>query len=156
MIRDAKILIVDDDKTIRETIAFALEQEGYAVDRAENGEEAISKTFEKTYHLAIVDFRLPDYEGTKLLGKFRKTTPKMAKIMLTGFPSMSNAIAAVNEHADAFLVKPIDLDILIKKVEELIRNREKEQTFTEINMVSFLETRAKEILDKKSNSQINK
>lgn len=149
MVKDAKILVVDDDKTIRETLVFALEQEGYAVDKAENGQEAIAKTFSKTYHVAIIDWRLPDIEGTKLLGQLRETTPKMAKIMLTGFPSMGNAIAAVNEHADAFLVKPVDLQILLEKIDELLIKREEDKTFNEKKMVSFIETRAKELLEPK-------
>jgi DNA-binding response OmpR family regulator len=153
MLKDAKILVIDDDRTIRETLAFALEQEGYIVDKAENGQEAIAKTNSNTYHLAIVDWRLPDFEGTKLLSQLKETTPNMVKIMLTGFPSMGNAIAAVNEHADAFLVKPVDLQILIEKIEELLKKRETESTFNEEKMVSFIETRAKEILSPKNKNQ---
>src|SRR4030066_370602 len=102
MVNNARILVIDDDKIIRDTLQMTLEQKGYCVDKAENGKEAIAKSHANFYNLAIVDWRLPDMEGTKLLGKLKETTPKRAKIMLTGYPSMNNAIAAVNERAVAF------------------------------------------------------
>jgi DNA-binding NtrC family response regulator len=97
MDKNPRVLIIDDDKVIRETLAFTLEDEGYTVDTAENGKEAIEKTDSNFYNLAIVDWRLPDFEGTKLLRELKETTPRMAKIMLTGYPSMNNAIDAVND-----------------------------------------------------------
>lgn len=143
----AKILIIDDDEIIRENLATLLREEGYSVDEAENGEKAIAKSNEEIYSVAIVDWRLPDIEGTALLGKLKQRTPKTAKIMLTGFPSMGNAIAAVNEQADAFLVKPVDLRILLEKVKELLKKREIEKTSDEKKMVSFIESRAKKLLE---------
>jgi ActR/RegA family two-component response regulator len=74
--------------------------------------------------------------------------------MLTGFPSMGNAIAAVNENADAFLIKPVDLNILLEKVEELVKRRASEQTFNEKKMASFIETRAKELLEPKNKDKL--
>jgi ActR/RegA family two-component response regulator len=73
----------------------------------------------------------------------------MRKIMLTGYPSMNNAIAAVNEEADAFLTKPADPDLLLGTIEKLLKKREEEVKFNEEKMASFLETRVKEILQKK-------
>src|SRR5665648_293073 len=119
MVDKARILLIDDDENIRSTLSLTLELEGFIVDQAENGTEAIAKSFSNFYNLAIVDWRLPDIEGTKLLGKLKETTPKMIKIMLTGYPSMDNAIAAVNERADAFFLKPVDFEIIIEKIREL-------------------------------------
>jgi DNA-binding NtrC family response regulator len=142
-----KILVIDDDNTIRETLAMLLEQEGYFVDKAKNGKEALEKSNATLYHIAIVDWKLPDIEGTKLLGQFRKTIPKMRKIMLTGYPSMNNAITAVNEEADAFLTKPTDLDLLFETIKKLIKKREDEIQFNEEKMASFLETKVKEAIE---------
>ena len=150
----AKILVIDDDEIIRENLVTLLREEGYSVDEAENGEKAIAKSNENIYSIAIVDWRLPDIEGTTLLGKLKERTPKTAKIMLTGFPSMNNAITAVNEHADAFLVKPVDLQVLLEKVEELIKKREAEQALNEKKMLSFIETRAKEVLEPKNKDKL--
>jgi DNA-binding NtrC family response regulator len=131
---------------------LALEEEGYIVDKAENGQEAIAKTNANFYNLAIVDWRLPDIEGTKLLGQLKETKPKMMKIMLTGYPSMDNVMAAVNEHADAFLLKPVDFEVILKKVKDLLKLQEEDLAFNEEKMVTFIETRSKEIMQEKNTS----
>ena len=146
MPKNARILVIDDDECIRSTLAVALEQEGYCVDKAENGKEAIAKSYANFYNLAIVDWRLPDIEGTKLLGELKETTPKMAKIMLTGYPSIKNAVEAVNKRADAFFLKPVDLEVLLAKISELLKEQEQAQAFSEDSMVNFIETRVKEII----------
>jgi len=140
------ILIIDDDKNIRETLALAFEGEGYIVDMAENGQEAIDKSNANFYNLAVVDWRLPDIEGTRLLGLLRETKPRMVIIMLTGYPSFENAMAAVNERADAFLLKPVDFEVLLKKIEDLLKLQEADRDFNEEKMVRYIETRTKEIL----------
>jgi DNA-binding response OmpR family regulator len=143
----ARILLIDDDKNIRQTLAIVLQEEGYFVDTAETGQEAVDKSFANFYNLAIVDWRLPDVDGTKLITQLKETTPKMAKIMLTGYPSMNNAIEAVNQHADAFLLKPVDIDELLKKIRELLIIQEENGAFCEDKMVAFIETRTKQIME---------
>ena len=83
----ARILIIDDDESIRKILSTILEEEGYAVDTAENGKEAIDKSVAKFYNLALIDVRLPDIEGVALLLKLKETVPRMRKIIITGFPS---------------------------------------------------------------------
>jgi len=144
--KNGRILVVDDDETILDTLAMALELEGYFVDKAENGKEAIEKSYSNFYNLAIVDWRLPDIEGTTLLKEFKETTPRMVRIMLTGYPSMNNAISAVNNEASAFLVKPVDFDLLLGKIDELLKKQEQAKVFTEDLVVNYIETRSKEIL----------
>jgi len=143
----AKILLIDDDKNIRQTLTIVLQEEGYVVDTAESGKEAVEKSFANFYNLAIVDWRLPDIEGTILITQLKETTPKMAKIMLTGYPSMNTAIDAVNQHADAFLIKPVDVEELLKKIRELLILQEENKEFCETKIVSFIETRTKQILE---------
>lgn len=152
MLGNARILLVDDDKNIRQTLTIVLQEEGYVVDTAESGKEAVDKSFANFYNLAIVDWRLPDIEGTKLLTQLKETTPKMAKIMLTGYPSMNNAIEAVNQHADAFLLKPVDVNELLKKIRELLIQQEENGAFCEDKMVSFIETRTKQIIQTDSHN----
>ncbi|MGA2387222.1 MAG: response regulator [Candidatus Bathyarchaeia archaeon] len=143
---NARILLIDDDKNIRQTLAIVLQEEGYEVDTAENGKEAVEKSFANFYNLAIVDWRLPDIDGTVLITQLKETTPKMAKIMLTGYPSMNNAIDAVNQHADAFMIKPVDVEELLKKIRELLILQEENKEFCETKIVSFIETRSKQVL----------
>jgi DNA-binding NtrC family response regulator len=146
MAENARILLIDDDKNIRQTLSLVLQEEGYTVDTAETGKEAVEKSFAGFYNLAIVDWRLPDIEGTILITQLKETTPKMAKIMLTGYPSMNNAIEAVNQHADAFLIKPVDVDELLQKIRDLLSAQQENKDFCETKIVSFIETRTKQIL----------
>ncbi len=74
-----KILIVDDDETIRSTMKAILEDEGYIVDSAANGKVAIKKTQEQSYNLALLDIRLPDMEGVELLKLMKEPMPKNAE-----------------------------------------------------------------------------
>ncbi len=149
MLKISKILVIDDDDTIRRTLALTLESEGYSVDTAKEGEEAIAKSYTHFYNLAIVDWRLPDMPGTELLGRLKETTPKMMKIMLTGYPSMGVAIDAVNKHADAFLVKPPNMDELLAKIKELISLQDEADQFSQLKVVQFIESKTKEAIEAK-------
>jgi len=152
--KNHRILVIDDDRVIRQTIAVTLEDEGYTVDTAENGREAIEKANANFYNLAIVDWRLPDFEGTKLLRKLKETTPKMAKIMLTGYPSMNNAIEAVNERADAFLTKPVAIDKLLTKMKELLELQEEENKYSQAKVAEFIQARTRQALSSKTAKKV--
>ena len=104
-----RILVVDDEESIRKVLTTILEEEGYDVDTAETGKEAVRKTNLNFYNLALLDIRLPDIEGTQLLTAIKETTPKMVKIMVTGYPSLKNAMQTVNKGADAYVLKPFDV-----------------------------------------------
>lgn len=114
----ASILVVDDDESIRSILTKILEEEGYTVDTAENGNEAIEKTKTNSYDLALIDVRLPDMEGTKLLAAINDASPKMVKIMVTGDPTMRSAIEAVNKGADGYILKPIKIENLLSIIKE--------------------------------------
>jgi len=145
MVEKFRILVVDDDETIRTTLQLALEEEGYIVDTAQNGKEAVGKSQSNFFNLAIVDWRLPDIEGTRLLSNLKETVPKMAKIMLTGYPSMKNAIDSVNSRADAFFEKPVGIAELVKKINELLALQQGEKKYSEAKMTEYIETRVKEL-----------
>lgn len=140
-----KILVVDDDKSIRETLAAILEQEGYAVDTAENAREAIEKTNNGFYNLALVDIRLPDMDGTRLIASMKDTTPKMVKIIVTGYPSLQNAVEAVNNDADAYVFKPVNIEELLKTIKEHLEKQRNSKKYSEQKVAEFIETRAREL-----------
>ena len=140
-----KILLVDDDETIRSTMKAILEDEGYSVDSASNGKEAIKKTQEQSYNLALLDIRLPDMEGVELLKLMKEPMPRMRKIMVTGFPSLQNAVEAVNKNADAYLIKPVDVDKLLATVKEQLEKQEEDKKFNEQKVAEFIESRVEEI-----------
>jgi len=143
--KPARILVVDDDENIRVTIEAILENEGYAVDVAVNGREAIKKSESTAYNVALIDIRLPDMEGTELLTSMKDTVPKVRKIIITGYPSMQNAIDAVNRNADAYLVKPVDVDKLLELVRRQLKLQEAEKKYNQQKVAEFIENRAKEI-----------
>jgi DNA-binding NtrC family response regulator len=142
----AKILVVDDDDSIRTTMAAILEDEGYIVDLAKTGQEAIEKTNNNTYNLALLDIRLPDMEGVQLLESMKDTVPAMRKIMVTGYPSIQNAIAAVNKKANAYIIKPVDIEKLLAVVREQIQLQKEEKAFSEQKVAEFIESRVKDMV----------
>lgn len=139
------ILIVDDDESIRRTLAMILEEKGYIVDTAENGEEAIRKSMENFYNVALIDIKLPDMEGTRLLTEMKDTVPKMIKIMITGYPTLENAIETVNRGADGYILKPINIDELLSKIEEHLKKQKEEKKYSEEKVLEFVKSRIKEI-----------
>jgi len=138
-----RILIVDDDENIRKILSMILRQSGYIVDTAASGEEAISKSDANFYNLALIDVRLPDIEGTKLLTLIKETTPRMMKVILTGFPLLDNALQAINRGVDGYLTKPVNTTQLLKTVSQLLERQAKEANFTEEQLKRFVQSRFK-------------
>jgi two-component system response regulator AtoC len=141
----AKILVVDDDESIRKSLTAVLRDEGYAVDVAASGGEAIRKSEETVYNLALIDIKLPDMEGIDILTRMKDTVPKVRKIIMTGFPSVQNAIAAVNRKADAYLVKPLEVEKLLDTIREQLKLQENEKQYNEQKVTEFIETRVRQL-----------
>jgi len=110
------ILIVDDDVNICEALTLILRKRGWSAEVANTGKEAIKKAEITAFNVALLDIRLPDIEGTKLLKMLPKTTPKMIKIMVTGYPELRSAIEALNSGADAYLMKPVRPEYLLQTI----------------------------------------
>lgn len=145
MDKHARILVVDDDVNIRKSLEAILSSEGYRVDLAADGKEAIRKSESATYNVALIDIRLPDMDGVELLTRMKDTVPKMRKIIITGYPSVQNAIEAVNRKADAYLVKPVDVEKLLITIETHLELQKMEKKYSEEKVVEFIASRVKEI-----------
>ena len=141
----ARILIIDDDESIRKILSAILEDEGYTVETAENGREAIDKTNAKVYNLALIDVRLPDIEGVVLLRKLKETVPRMRKIIITGFPTIQNAIEAVNNKADAYMLKPFEIGKILETIKEQLKKQQEEKEYNQNKVTEFIETRVREL-----------
>jgi len=118
------ILVVDDDKSILRTFTRILQKSGYEIEVAETGKEAIEKAENRRYDLALVDIRLPDMDGTDLLGRLKKQLQHTVKIMITGFPSLETGVKALDEGADAYLVKPVKPQELLMLLDEKLKGQE--------------------------------
>ena len=139
------ILIVEDDKAIIKSLKDILQSEGYSVDTAENGREAIQKSKEKFFNMALLDIKLPDMEGTKLLVTMHENLPKMVKIMITGYPSVENAVESLNRGADAYIMKPVKPEKLLALIEEKLEKQSQAEKMTEKKVVDWIKTRARKL-----------
>ena len=118
------ILVVDDDKSILRTFTRILQKSGYEIEVAETGKEAMEKAANRHFDLALVDIRLPDMDGTDLLAKLKKQLQHTVKIMITGFPSLETGVKALDEGADAYLVKPVKPQELLLLLDEKLKTHQ--------------------------------
>jgi len=145
MDKNARILIVDDDENIRKVLVTILEDEGYTVESADTAKKGIEKSEKSFYNLALIDIRLPDMEGIELLAKMRNTKPKMRKIIITGYPTLQNAVVAVNKGADAYVMKPFDMEKILQTIREQLKMQKEEKSYSEEKVAEFIQTRIKEL-----------
>lgn len=117
------ILLIDDDELTRRSLSLLLESMGFEVEDARSGGEALEKAGSGLHDVALVDIRLPDISGTGLLGELKDRNPGIKEIIITGHPSLENAIEALNEGADAYLLKPIEHQVLLAKIQELVKGQ---------------------------------
>lgn len=141
----ARILVIDDDENIRKVLVTILEDEGYSVESVDTGRKAIEKTKRNFYNLALIDVRLPDMEGIELLTRMKDTTPKMRKIIITGYPTLQNAVEAVNKGADAYVLKPFDVENVLEKIREQLKRQEEEKRYSQEKVAEFIEARVREL-----------
>jgi len=138
------ILIVDDDQGILKSFKDILEPEGYRVDTVATGVEAVEKCKAHPYNLAIIDIKLRDVEGTDLLARVHEILPRARKIMITGYPSLDNAIDSVNLQADAYIIKPVNPEMFLRVVAENMDKQLEAEKITEEKVVGWVESRYEE------------
>jgi DNA-binding response OmpR family regulator len=141
----ARILVVDDDESIRKILTMILEDSGYIVDAAKNGKEAIRKSHVRFYNVALIDIRLPDIDGVQLLTRLKPTVPRTRKIVITGYPSQQNAIEALNRGADAYVMKPFNMGKVLMIIREQLKRQEEEMRYSQEKVTEFIETRVKQL-----------
>ncbi len=118
------ILIVDDEKNIREGLGTSLEMDGYKIFLAENGKEGLSVVNRQEIDLVITDLKMPALSGGDMLKKITSTNPNIPVIILTGHGSIETAVEAMRNGAFDFLTKPVNLDRLSLLVKRALSNRQ--------------------------------
>jgi DNA-binding NtrC family response regulator len=108
-----EILIVDDDESILDTFKELLTDEGYNVATSGTGADALKQVKAKNFSATLLDINLPDMDGLQLLTQIHALRPKTMNIMVTGYPSLSNAAASLNLGAVSYVIKPINPDELL-------------------------------------------
>jgi DNA-binding NtrC family response regulator len=101
-----RVLIIDDEVAIRESLQILLEDEGYEVVQAQDGDEGLSLLDSRAVDLVLLDFQLPDRNGLEILKDIRERDPEMAVIMITAYGTPENAVAAIKGGAANFIAKP--------------------------------------------------
>lgn len=118
------ILVIDDEKNIREGLAMALEDEGYDVITADNGKTGLEKALREEADLVITDLKMPEISGEEVLRQVISKTPGVPVIVLTGHGTVETAVEAMRMGAYDFLTKPLNLERLFLLVKRALQNRE--------------------------------
>lgn len=118
-----RILVVDDERSLREMLDIMLRREGYAVRLAENGREALATLEREPIDLLICDIRMPDLSGVDVLREAKRQDPDLVGIMVTAFASTETAVEALRLGAYDYISKPFDIEELKAKVRNAMERR---------------------------------
>jgi DNA-binding NtrC family response regulator len=118
-----KILVVDDEQLIRESLVFILNKENYDVDEAENGMVALEKIRKESYDVVITDIEMPELKGVELLKKIREVSPQTFVVMITAYGSLDTAIAALRNGAYDYILKPLEFDDLLHRIGRMVEHK---------------------------------
>ncbi|MEN3330069.1 MAG: hypothetical protein V7638_4876 [Acidobacteriota bacterium] len=119
----ARLLVVDDEESLRITTAAIFENEGYVVDTASSGDEAIDLMNKEDYDLVLTDLHMEGGDGLSVLNQIRRHAPLTISVVLTGFASVESAIAALQEGAYDYLVKPCDIESMKHTIRRGVEHR---------------------------------
>lgn len=118
-----RILVVDDEKIIRDSISFILKKEGYNIEEAANGKEAFDRLSDQSFDVVITDIEMPVMKGIELLDKVMQVSPQTLVLIITAYGSLETAIAALRAGASDYILKPLEFDELLIKLKRLLGAR---------------------------------
>lgn len=118
-----KVLVVDDEKSMRDFMEIMLTKEGYEVDKADSGSDAVDKSSENRYDLIIADMMMPGMTGLELLKEVKSRRPEQDFIVMTAFASVDTAIEAMKEGALDYITKPFKVDEIKLVIDKSINNK---------------------------------
>jgi two-component system NtrC family response regulator len=122
-----KILIVDDEEMICLLLAQRLFKEGYICATANNGKEALNHFYKDDLSLMITDIRMPGMDGMELLKNVKTMNSKMMVIIMTAYGEVDLVVEAMRLGANDFLIKPVDLDLLVLSVKNVLEKKRLEE-----------------------------
>lgn len=122
-----EILVADDEPSIRLTVCDALRARGNHVTSAANGAEALAAISRQTFDLVISDIRMPKADGLEVLRSAKQNMPDTEVILMTAYAAVSDAVAAMKEGATDYLIKPVELDELVLRVDRIAERRALEE-----------------------------
>ncbi|MDD2501952.1 MAG: sigma-54 dependent transcriptional regulator [Geobacter sp.] len=119
-----RILVADDEESMRWVLSKALRKKGYSVDLAADGGQALRQVREQSYDLVIVDIKMPGMSGLEFLDKARELRPDLLVVVMTAEASMKNAVEAMKRGAYDYITKPFDLEVIDAIIEKVSRARD--------------------------------
>ena len=133
-----RVLVVEDDPDVLRAVAMFLREEGYYVDTADNGEDALHKGTSWEYDVIILDVMLPRRDGWSVLSELRRMKKSTPVLMLTARDAVKDRVRGLDTGADDYLIKPFELSELVARVRALIRRSAgKSQSVIDIGNVSI-------------------
>src|SRR5436309_434259 len=120
----ARILVIDDEPLIRDTLAEYLAQQGFTVDGAGSGEEALERAAGVRYDVALCDVQLPGIDGIETLERLLKISPQTFVLLITAYATVENAVEAFQRGAHDYLMKPNLLDEVLGQIKRLLAYKE--------------------------------
>jgi DNA-binding NtrC family response regulator len=118
--RRKQVLVVDDEGGMRQILAEYLNEFGYEVDSAVNGQEAMQKYKNGHFDIVLSDLVMSPMDGLELLGEIRKMDPDAIFIMMTGYPSLNSAMEAMKIGATDYVTKPFNIDEIRLKIDRVL------------------------------------
>ena len=122
-----RLLIVDDELSVRDSLGKWFREEGYEVGTAKDASEALTRLAEGRWDLALVDIRMPGTDGIELQRRMREIDPELIAIIMTGYASVETAVAALKNGAYDYVTKPLDPDEIAHQVQKALSHRRVQQ-----------------------------
>lgn len=123
-----KVLVVDDDKVLQQSVKQALQYHHFDVEVADNGKEAVAAVYKDKYDLVVMDVNMPEMDGIEALIEIKKHDPSIIVLILTAYSNVSDAVRAVKEGAFNYLEKPITSDNLVALIKRALKARSMVET----------------------------
>ncbi len=129
---NGKILIIDDEASLRQTLARILQQAGFEVTSAENGEQGLAFLQQNPFDLIFMDIRMPGLAGLDVLERIRASHPGLPVVLFTAQPDLNSAVEALRRGATDYLLKPLKPDVIIERARTILFAQQKERRRREI------------------------
>ena len=119
------ILVVDDELLIRDLLYDFFHGQGWEISIAENGEKALEILRSKKIDLVLTDIKMPQMDGLTLTSEMRESYPDIPVVLMTGFPSVESAVAALRNKVADYITKPFNINQLFKIVESKVKEKQR-------------------------------
>jgi two-component system, OmpR family, alkaline phosphatase synthesis response regulator PhoP len=149
-----KILLIDDEAALRQTLTRILQNDGFDVTSAENGEQGLAFLKNNPFDLVFMDIRMPGLPGLDVLERIRSKYPGLPVVLFTAQPDINSAVEALRRGATDYLLKPLKPEIILERARTILLAQQKERRRREIQaQIESLQAELKSLEEEKTESQ---